>query len=339
MGDSIRANFGQEPFKYDIEDHVQRQRNATWNKILGDPIDRSILQGHQALGTDGTGDQSPLSDDESKLVLNELIMSYLVHHGHAKTARAFKHQRERRDTKGLESSKGDGCDDVYMSNGSKKADVAETDIALRTSIVNDVLAGNIDKAIDSLHGHYPTVLETDKQLIFFKLRFRKFVELILVTTELKKKMKALKEETQRRKLESKVEPSQDSWMVEDIMDVDEDAAPFNAESMLLIDSHSSWYGHDKRPDPELNEINTQYEAALNIAILYGQTLSNDFHSDSRPELQQLFRKTFGIVAWEDPLEEGSGMADIVGNESRVALALEINQAILSEQMFTIFKHV
>lgn len=337
MGDSIRANFGQEPFKYDIEDHVQGQRDATWNKILGTPIDRSILQGHQAPGTDGTGEQSPLSDDESKQVLNELIMSYLVHHGHVKTARAFKHQRERRDTKGLDSSKGDGCDDVYMSNGSKKADVAETDIALRTSIVNDVLAGNIDKAIDSLHDHYPTVLEADKQLIFFKLRFRKFVELILVTTELKKKMKAMKElETQHRKLESKVEPSHDSWMVEDIMDVDEDASPFNAESMLLTDSHSSC---DKHPDPELNEINSQYEAALNIAILYGQTLSNDFHSDSRPDLQQLFRKTFGIVAWEDPLEEGSGMADIVGNESRITLALEINQAILSKQKSTIFKHV
>lgn len=339
MGDSIRANFGQEPFKYDIEDHAQRQKNTIWNKILGTSIDRSILLGHQASGTDGSGDQPPLSDDESKQVLDELIMSYLIHHGHAKTARAFRRQRERRDTKGLDSSDGNDCDDIHMSNGSKKIDVDESDIEVRTSIVNNVLAGDIDKAIESLHKHHPMVLEADKQLIFFKLRFRKFVELILVTTELKKKMKAIKElETQRRKLECKVEPPQDPWMIDMIMDIDEGAL-VNAEPMSLANSHSSWHGHDEHVNPELNEINSQYEASLNIAILYGQTLTNDFHSDSRPELQQLYRKTFGIVAWEDPLEEGSGMADIVGHESRIALAIEINQAILSKQKVLILKYV
>jgi len=115
------------------------------------------------------------------------------------------------------------------------------------------------------------------------------------------------------------------------MDIDEDVVPAMTEPTLSASSTSSQYGHDKFVNPELNEINAQYEDALNTAISYGQALSHDYHSDSRPELQQLFRKTFGIVAWEDPSEEGSGMADIVGHQSRTALAHEINEAILKSQ--------
>jgi len=275
-----------------------------------------------------TGEKQPLSDEESRQVLNELIMSYLVHHGHVKTARAFKSQCEERDKhEELEQSRLDGCDNFDMSNDTTKADVIESDIEIRTCIVNHVLAGNIDEAIDSLHKHHPTVLEADKQFMFFKLRLRKFVELILVTTELKKEMKAMKErETQCWKTES----PQDSWMADEMgMDIDEDSPPI-AEQMSITNSITPRYDQDGVSDPELNEINTQYEDALNTAITYGQALSNDYHSDTRPELQQLFRKTFGIVAWEDPSEEGSGMADIVGQRSRIALAHEINQAILSK---------
>jgi len=255
-------------------------------------------------------------------------MSYLVHHGHVKTARAFESQCEGRDNyEEPKQSRLDGCDDSDMSNATTKTNVTESDIEIRTYIVNLVLAGNIDEAIDSLHKHHPTVLEADKQFMFFKLRLRKFVELFLVTTALKKKMKATKErETQRWKVES----PQDSWMADEMgMDIDEDSPPI-AEPMSTTNSITPRYGQDNVSIPELNEINVEYEDALNTAITYGQALSNDYHSDTRPELQQLFRKTFGIVAWEDPSEEGSGMADIVGQHSRIALAHEINQAILSK---------
>ena len=226
----------------------------------------------------------------------------------------------------------DGSGGINSSSTSRGTGLTEADIELRTNIVNLVHIGNIDGAIDLLRNHYPNVLEADKQLIFFKLRFRKFVELILWTTELKKKMKVLKElEEQRWKANP---PPEDSWMADEMgMDIDEDAPPPMVEPMLSTKSTSSQYGHDKYINPELNEFNIQYEEALNTAISYGQALSHDYHSDPRPELQQLFHKTFGIVAWEDPSEEGSGMADIVGHQSRTALAHEINEAILSENLY------
>jgi Ran-binding protein 9/10 len=70
------VNFGHEPFKYDIEDHVQQKRIETWNGILRDNLVR------------GDADRGPI---------NQLVLSYLAHHGYAKTARAFRTQFERRE--------------------------------------------------------------------------------------------------------------------------------------------------------------------------------------------------------------------------------------------------
>jgi hypothetical protein len=332
-GDSIRTNFGHDPFEFDIEYHVHQQQNDVWSKVLATPLDRKTLQGYSKFGgssitsvTEHTNDHSPLTEEESNQALNELIMSYLVHHGHVKTARAFK-----KTNQGHDSLKLDGSDDIDLPSTSRRTGLTEADIELRTNIVNLVHIGNIDEAMDLLRKHYPSVLEADKQLISFKLRFRKFVELILCTTELKKKMKVLKELEEQR---WKADP-QDSWMADEMgMDIDEDAPPPMIEPILSTNSTASQDGHDRYINPELNEINAQYEDALHTAISYGQALSLDYHSDSRPELQHLFRKTFGIVAWEDPSDEGSGMADIVGQQSRTALAHEINEAILSEKFIS-----
>ena len=328
-GDSIRTNFGQSPFKFDIEYHVQQQQNDVWNKIWGAPLHRKILQGFSKVGggsiasVSEENDLSPLTEEESRQVLNELIMSYLVHHGHVKTAQAFEKQCR------YNPVKLDGMDDIDLPSSFQRTSLPEADIELRTNIVKLVDDGNIDEAVDLLRDHYPSVLKADQQLVSFKLRLRKFVELILGTTELKKKMKASKEREQQH---WKADPPQDSWMADEMgMDIDEDVPSTMSEPTLSSNSTSSQYGHDKYMNPQLKEINAQYEDALNTAILHGQTLWRDFYSDPKPELEALFHKTFGIVAWEDPSAADSDSADIVGQQSRTALAHEVNDAILSEK--------
>lgn len=37
--EAVRVNFGHEPFKYDVEYHVQQ----TWAKILSTPLDQTLL--------------------------------------------------------------------------------------------------------------------------------------------------------------------------------------------------------------------------------------------------------------------------------------------------------
>jgi len=231
-----------------------------------------------------------------------------------------------------------------MRHSTNKSGLIESDIECRTSIVNHVLGGEIDLAIEAIQNHYPKVLETDDHLIFFKLRCRKFVELILETSEIKKKIKALRERDDRCKDREKM------WIDDEMnMDIDDDASrplPYRSSSNESLNNTTSSYSAPEGEDAgELEDLVAQYEAALNEAINYGQTLSKNHQSDPRPELQQLFKKTFGIVAWEDPLEAGGSTADIVGHNSRIALAHEVNQAILKSQgrpvqpaLETVYRH-
>ena len=337
MREVIRANFGQEPFKYDIDYHVQQQLNTTWNKILGTSLDSTLLRLFRKTGpasiasiTNDTFEKTSISEEESKLVLNQLVMTYLIHHGYAKTARALeKQEANEQAVTGLPSGSDADDHDIEMRHSTNKSGLIESDIECRTNIVNHVLEGKIDSAIEAVQKHYPKVLETEDHLIFFKLRCRKFVELILETSEIKKKIKALRERDDRRK------DREETWIDDEMnMDIDDDASrplPYqpssNEYSSITISSYSA---PDDEDAGELEDLVAQYETALNEAINYGQTLSKNHQSDPRPELQQLFKKTFGIVAWEDPSEAGGSIADIVGHNSRIALAHEVNQAILSK---------
>ena len=258
-------------------------------------------------------------------------MTYLIHHGYAKTARALETQQEANEQATASVPSGSDADDhdVEMRHSSNKSSLIESDIECRTNIVNHVLGGKIDSAIEAVQKHYPKVLETEDHLIFFKLRCRKFVELILETAEIKKKIKIIRERDDRRK------DREETYIDDEMnMDVDDDSSkplayrPSSSKSISnTISSYSTPDGEDAG---ELEDLVVQYETALNEAINYGQTLSKNHQSDPRPELQQLFKKTFGIVAWEDPLEAGGAIADIVGHNSRIALAHEVNQAILSK---------
>ncbi|KAF8167856.1 hypothetical protein B0H34DRAFT_792533 [Crassisporium funariophilum] len=333
-GESIHANFGQDPFRYDIDYHVQQQRNATWNKILSTPLDSTLLRLFRKTGpvsiaaiTNDVDEKTSISEEESRGVLNKLVMTYLIHHGYAKTARAFEKQLGDGGNDAIRESEGGADVEIHWASN-KLRDIVESDIERRTNVVNYVLAGQIDLAIDAVRKHYPKVLEAENHLMLFKLRCRKFVELILETTEMKKKMKNLRDNESERHKE--IVPIEDTWMDEEMnMDVDDDASSTKPLSINpSVVQHGLYATRDAQDTDRAENAAAQYENALNAAIFYGQALSNDYQSDSRPELQQLFKKTFGIVAWEDPLEAGGSIADIAGHDSRIALAHELNQAIL-----------
>ncbi|KAF4623284.1 hypothetical protein D9613_002023 [Agrocybe pediades] len=346
-GEAIRTNFGQARFSYDIDYHVQQQCHATWSKIITTPIDYTRLREEPSKPTSAsnassntTGDNTTDTNDEAKDILNQLILSYLVHHGYAQTAKAFsKRQKDR--TASSELLDNSSSSKVKLDAAEAKVGTMEDDIESRTNIVNAILEGQIDSAIDTLQVKFPEVLEADNHLIFFKLRCRKFVELILETAEMKKKLKDIHE----KEIEKPTGPdyTQNTWASEDMdMDVDDDSA-IPSEFHPVLESGTNWNGTG--PSTGL-DTTTKYESALNEAIVYGQTLSNDYQSDPRPEVQQLFKKTFGIVAWEDPLTAGGATAELVGQGARVTLSHEVNQAILRSQgrpaqpaLETLWRHI
>jgi hypothetical protein len=70
-GETLRANFGQEPFAFDIDKVVQDEKAA---------IQAEINQPHS--------DNTAASTDETQLI-HQLVAQYLAHDGYVETARAF----------------------------------------------------------------------------------------------------------------------------------------------------------------------------------------------------------------------------------------------------------
>uniref|UniRef100_A0A182QSV9 Ran-binding protein 9 n=1 Tax=Anopheles farauti TaxID=69004 RepID=A0A182QSV9_9DIPT len=68
-GEVVDANFGQEPFKFDIEDMLKELRAATKATIYNFPL------------PDDQGDWT--------VILHKMVSSYLVHHGYSSTAETF----------------------------------------------------------------------------------------------------------------------------------------------------------------------------------------------------------------------------------------------------------
>jgi hypothetical protein len=70
-GEVVDANFGQEPFVFDIEDMMRELGTRTRMEINDFPV--------------------PESHGEWQAILNKMVSTYLVHHGYCNTAEAFAH--------------------------------------------------------------------------------------------------------------------------------------------------------------------------------------------------------------------------------------------------------
>ncbi|KAJ5273883.1 SPla/RYanodine receptor SPRY [Penicillium angulare] len=152
----LKANFGQQPFVFDIDGMVDQERHDIDNQI-------------RTTNTDSL--QPPL--DETAL-LQELVAQFLAHDGYVETARAFA-EEVATETAALQN----GHDEPL-----KKYEVEEDREAInRNRIRAAILDGDIDKALKHTNAYYANVLE-DFPHIHFKLRCRKFLEMMRQSNEL-----------------------------------------------------------------------------------------------------------------------------------------------------------
>ncbi|KAG6837216.1 hypothetical protein H0H93_013084 [Arthromyces matolae] len=349
-GEAVRVNFGHEPFKFDIDFYVLQQRNTVWSKILQTQPDASLLK-TCGVNADISTPSEKLTNQQSREVINKLVFSYLEHHGYVKTVNAFAKQREKEtrtpQPMNAATTMARGEDDVDMRGPYDEE--KDADLARRTKIVNAVIAGDVDTAIEDTKKYHPTVLQAEEGLMLFKLRCRKFVELILEAVELKKKMRQVSPDHEVLQGGSAT-TSHDEGIIDDMdgvfadgMDVDADEVmvgsphPLNTNGFSSVSSPVSLARQPSVSTSALDGVGilgstlSQYELALHRAIAYGQTLSNDYKDDARSEVRQIFKRTFAIVAWEDPSSAGGTAAEVVGHVAKLSLANELNQAILKSQ--------
>lgn len=352
--ESIRVNFGHAPFKYAIEDHVHAQRNTVWADIQSTKIDWDLLYGkerkdYDSVERDDGAKNAPkggaLEEEQMKAPVRKLVLSYLAHHGYARTARAFQAQCEGRRDPSTDHAM--DTDDGPRASSSTSSLDAELDLRARIDIVNAVLKGDIDTALAQTEEHHPSVLEREQGLMRFKLRCRKFVELILEASAALKQVQA--QARAPPPAAPAAHPAFDTEAPPDAMDgsgamdVDDPSpeAPTRSSAASLDGAVPPTSGDAPRhpapgapgasaavPPPSAVVART----ALETAIAYGQMLETDYRSDLRPEVRSHLKRTFGVVAFADPLAAGGEVADMAGQEARARLANELNQAILGRSL-------
>ncbi|KAF8530934.1 hypothetical protein JB92DRAFT_2854373 [Gautieria morchelliformis] len=366
-GEAIRANFGHEPFMFDIDSHVGQVRNRTWAEIQSTRVTWTVRgdagtftvpseDASQAVSTAAATSRVEESSELSKPV-NELVLAYLAHHGYAKTARAFKTQCDRRcgileppveDHSTAMETDGDNAataasPTVLVASSSTQAariesglgagtTIMQSDTLRRQKIVHSIIDGDIDTAFEETRNNYPSVLEREGGIILFKLRCRKFVELVLEAAAAWRKVK----EEQAR---SNGVVSNGTAMADgDSMDVDEDnslnAVILNRSSAATI-AQSPRKLNVKIPQPSIAPSKTPSQLALEHALANGQSLQADYKSDTRSEVQDIYKRTLSLVAYDDPLADDpnvpEAVKEIAGQAARDELAEEVNRAILESQ--------
>ncbi|CAF93033.1 unnamed protein product [Tetraodon nigroviridis] len=132
-GEIVDANFGQQPFVFDIEDYMSEWRAKIHGMIARFPIGERL--------------------GEWQTVLQNMVSSYLVHHGYCATATAFARATE------------------------TKIQEDQASITNRQRIQKLVLAGRVGEAIQVTQQLYPGLLEHNPNLLFV-LKCRQFVEMV-----------------------------------------------------------------------------------------------------------------------------------------------------------------
>ncbi|CCL99950.1 uncharacterized protein FIBRA_01975 [Fibroporia radiculosa] len=367
--EAIRVNFGSAPFRYAITDHVRAQRDQIWGSIVGTEDGQGM--GKSSSHEDGEKRdemsailESSKEKEEASATMQNLISAYLSHHGYARTARAFREQctkskkltttdgisvkneeadvaMETEETPGAGSSRDamNTTDPATSKEQSHHVDPETEDLQNRLSILQAVRTGDVDVAIEGLRMHHPQALEAQEGLLYFRLRCRKFVELVLKAGEATRRAKEATEREKNVKTAEKMHRGGTGGGAEYMLSsVDENGAELDGEGAMDVD--------DPSPDARVlstasdqlvsasdltSAITEQARAALHTALSYGQGLEADFKSDTREVVRTHLRRTFGLVAYEDPEREGGEVGAMAGQEARVELAGEVNQAILESQ--------
>lgn len=282
-GEHLRANFGQEPFVFDIDSEYKREQWTIQHEINNTTV-ASLKPGA----------------DETSLV-HELIAQYLAHDGYVETARAFAAE-VREESNALATGGTSNVKDLEPEE--------DLDAINRQKIRAAILDGDIDKALKLTSAYYPDVLQRN-QNIYFKLRCRKFIEMIRKCQEL---------QNPSNKMGSKNNASSNGFSNSAVYD-----DVFDGQMELDESNNANNAGNGENMDTtgsdtlRLNEL-------LGQTLTYGQELKGEFSGDLRPEVKRALEDTFALMAYSDPRQ--SPLAYMLDPNERTPVAEELNSAIL-----------
>ncbi|EKG18516.1 hypothetical protein MPH_04318 [Macrophomina phaseolina MS6] len=279
-GEHLRANFGQEPFVFDIDSEYKREQWTIQHEINNTSV----------------ASLKPAADETA--LVHELIAQYLAHDGYVETARAFAAE-VREESNALASSATTNVKDLEPEE--------DLDAISRQKIRAAILDGDIDKALKLTNAYYPDVL-SDNPNIYFKLRCRKFIEMIRKCQEL---------QHPPSKMGAKNIGSNgfsNSAVYDDVFDGQMELDDSNENT-----GNGETVGSTGNSALILNDL-------LGQTLRYGQEIKSEFSGDPKLEVKRALEDTFALMAYSDPRQ--SPLAYMLDPNERTPVAEELNSAIL-----------
>ncbi|KAI8387051.1 concanavalin A-like lectin/glucanase domain-containing protein [Blakeslea trispora] len=333
-GEQVTANFGHEPFVFDIDQYL-RDQQLRW---VGD-ITSNCLHSF------------------SKPTMDQLVLSYLIHHGYTSTAKALVQNTDHllgeqpfllpSNTTCLPSSTEERGDRQQQQEQQQK------DMEERQLIRSAIIHGRIDEAIRLINLYFPGVLQEEGrgQELQLWLKCGKFVEMMRSYCELQNKMRedsmlplssssssntsnSLSSATgatihNKRKMSysdmanSSDPSSKDTVMVEadqeDETKLKDGVNIWGKRPNISMESSND----PLDPDESFQEATAQH---LKDIMHYGQTLQDEYKHDTREKTKASLVEIFSLLAYPDPY--CSPVAYLMNASRRDGLATEVNAAIL-----------
>ncbi|GAA5823350.1 hypothetical protein JCM11251_007575 [Rhodosporidiobolus azoricus] len=321
--ESVRVNFGADPFKFDIDSLVLERKRHIQSLIRTTPPSPSSLL-TTAASPPIPSLLAPSITDRTTETLQALVSSYLVHHGYAQTAAAFSRQlREERveRAKGLLPDPRSVAAPASMAHpkgdGDTHADEIASSALLRSRIRSALLSGHeAHVALSLLEEHFPAVLAPEANEkeedggVSFSVRARVFVEGV-------------------------VRLSRASAEIED----GDGATEAEGDASMADD-------HLPGPAPAGTASPAPPISTLESLLTYGQHLSALYSSDARPRVRAELQAVLGLMAYRDPEREATGRArEVLGREEREKVAEGVAKRVLlasnlppSPPLETLFRH-
>ncbi|KAI9288999.1 hypothetical protein BC943DRAFT_300991 [Umbelopsis sp. AD052] len=185
-GEHIRANFGVKPFQFDIAQYMNEEKCQLHSSISQMQISPSPPTQHTSpavkaawmkqVGRSPEPATPPKTSQQvaaSSEILDQLVYSFLLHHGYSRTAEVLL--KNVKDTKDVDLVSEESIEDDHLFD-------SKSDLVHRQDIRTAIIAGDIDCAINLTQAHFPQVLVHD-DLMLFRLQKRKFIEMLRLANE------------------------------------------------------------------------------------------------------------------------------------------------------------
>lgn len=298
-GETLKANFGQEPFAFDIDKMVQAEKAAIKAEI--------------------TSTKSPIEPAKVRALTHEtsfihsLVGQYLAHDGYVETARAFQ-EEVMEEARALAN---DNTADLSYIGGEDDLDALN-----RQTIRAAIIEGDIDKALKHTNAYYPSVLQNNEN-IYFKLRCRKFIEMIRRTNDLAAKCQPTIPTPMSKRSTASNGHTDDYDDFE--MELDEQLGVHHGRPWDE-NATSAMEFVDTEDDDDLEVNQYRLRELMDKTIAYGMELKKEFSNDPRREIKRALEDTFALIAYENVGE--SSLAPLLDISGRLPVAEELNSAIL-----------